>query len=89
MVRQRTRRSTQQLHLAGFLAQHSCTVTGIGDTRLGEDITAFSAAVRDAAAAEHERAAEATGRGGGGPPGRAITATWHSSGLSADPNNGV
>ena len=66
VVRQRTRRSMQQLHLAGFLAKHSCTVAGIGDARLGDDITLFSTAVKDAALAEHERAAEATSRNGGG-----------------------
>ena len=77
VVRQRTRRSVQQLHLAGFLAKHSCTVAGIGDTRLGDDIILFSTAVKDAALAEHERAAEATGRSGAGLPGRPITATWH------------
>ena len=88
VVRQRTRRSMQQLHLAGFLAKRSCTVVGIGDTRLGDDITLFSTAVKDAALAEHERAAEATGRNGGGLLGRPITATWHSSGSSAN-RNGV
>ena len=41
VVRQRTRRSMQQLQLAGFLAKHSSTVAGIGDTRLGDDITSF------------------------------------------------
>ena len=41
VVRQRTRRSMQQLRLAGFLAKHSCTVAGIGDTRLGDDITCY------------------------------------------------
>ena len=61
-------------------------MAGIGDTRLGDGITAFSTAVRDAALAEHERAAEATGRNDGGPPGRAVTAAWHSSGSSADRN---
>ena len=54
VVRQRTRRSMQQLHLAGFLAKHSYTVAGIGDTRLGDDITSFTAAVKHAALAEHE-----------------------------------
>ena len=88
VVRQRIRRSTQQLHLAGFLAKHSCTVAGIGDTRLGDDITSFSAAVKHAALAEHKRVAEATGRSGAGLPGRPITASWHSSGSSAD-RNGV
>ena len=34
IVRQRTRRSMQQLNLAGFLAKRSCTVAGIGDTAL-------------------------------------------------------
>ena len=88
VVRQRTRRSMQQLHLAGFLAKHSCTVAGIGDTRLGDGITLFSTAVKDEALAEHEQAADATGRNCGGPPGRPITGTWHSSGSSAD-RNGV
>ena len=86
VVRQRTRRSMQQLHLAGFLAKHSCTVAGIGDTRLGDDITLLSTAVEDAALAEHERAAQAAGRKGGGQSGRPITTTWHSSGWSADCN---
>ena len=45
VVRQRTRRSMQQLHLAGFLAKHSCTVAGIGEPRLGEDIVSFTASV--------------------------------------------
>ena len=51
VVRQRTRRSMQQLHLAGFLAKHSCTVAGIGDTRLGNDITSFATSVKHAALA--------------------------------------
>ena len=78
VVRQRTRRSMQQLHLAGFLAKHSCTVAGIGDTRLGDDVTTFSTTVRDAAAAEAwpgSGSAEGgwcmtvrTGRGGGRSP---------------------
>ena len=42
----------QQLHLAGFLAKHSCTVAGIGDTRLGDDITSFKTTVTHAALAE-------------------------------------
>ena len=88
VVRQRTRRSMQQLHLAGFLAKHSCTVAGIGDTRLGDGITSFATAVKHAALAEHERAAEATSCSGAGLPGRPITASWHSSGPSAD-RNGV
>ena len=46
VVRQRTRRSMQQLHLAGFLAKHSCTVAGIGDTRLGDGITSFTMSAR-------------------------------------------
>ena len=87
-MRQRARRSVQQLHLAGFLAKHSCTVAGIGDTRLGDDITSFTAAVKRAALAEHERAAEATSCSGAGLPGRPITASWHLSGSSAD-RNGV
>ena len=74
-MRQRTRRSTQQLHLTRFLAKHSCTVAEIGDTRLGDDITMFSAAVKHAALAEHERAAEAVGRRGAGLPGWPITAS--------------
>ena len=49
VVRQRTRRLMQQLHLAGFLAKHSCTVAGIGDTRLGDDITAFTTSMKHAA----------------------------------------
>ena len=65
VVRQRTRRSMQQLHLAGFLAKHSCTVAGIGDTRLGDDITSFTKSVKHAALAEHERAAAAVD--GSGP----------------------
>ena len=76
----------QQLHLAGFLAKHSCTVAGIGDTRLGDGITSFTAAVKHAALAEHERAAEATSGSGAGSPGQPITASWHSSGSSADQN---
>ena len=88
VVRQRTRRSMQQLHLAGFLAKHSCTVAGIGDTRLGDGITSFATAVKHAALAEHKRAAEATSGSGAGSPGRPITASWHSSGSSAD-RNGV
>ena len=88
VVRQRTRRSMQQLHLAGFLAKHSCAVVGIGDTRLGDGITSFTASVKHAALAEHERAAEATGGSGAGPTGRPITSSWHSSGSSAD-RNGV
>ena len=88
VVRQRTRRSMQQLHLAEFLAKHACTVAGIGDTRLGDVITSFTAAVKHAALAEHERAAEATSCSGAGLPGRPITASWHSSGSSAD-RNGV
>ena len=88
VVRQRTRWSMQQLHLAGFLVEYLYTVAGIGDTRFGDDITLFTTALKDAALAEQERAAEATGRNGGGPPGRPITATWHSPGSSAD-RNGV
>ena len=78
----------QQLHLAGFLAKHSCTVAGIGDTRLGDAITSFTAPVKHAALAEHERAAEATGGSGAGSSGRPVTASWHSFGSSAD-RNGV
>ena len=88
VVRQRTRRSMQQLHLAGFLAKHSCTVAGIGDTRLGDDITSFTTSVKHAALAEHARAVEAVEGSGAGPPGRPITSSWHSSGSSAD-RNGV
>ena len=88
VVRQRTRRSTQQLHPAGFLAKHSCAVAGIGDTRLGNDTTSFSAAVKHAALAEHEGGSEATGRSGAGLPSRPIMVSWHSSGSSAD-RNGV
>ena len=88
VVRQRTRRSMQQLHLAGFLAKHSCTVAGIGDTRLGEDITSFTKSVKHAALAEHERAAAAVDGSGAGSPARPITSSWHSSGSSAD-RNGV
>ena len=88
VVRQRTRRSMQQLHLAGCLAKHSCTVAGIGDTRLGDVITSFTAAVKHAALAEHERAAEAISCSGASLPGRPITASWHSSGSSVD-RNGV
>ena len=88
VVRQRTRRSMQQLHLAGFLAKHSCAVAGIGDTRLGDDITSFTTSVKHAALAEHARAVEAAEGRGAGPPGRPITSSWHSSGSSAD-RNGV
>ena len=88
VVRQRTRRSMQQLQLAGFLAKHSSTVAGIGDTRLGDDITSFITPVKHAALAEHERAAEAIGDSGTGSPGRPITSSWHSPGSSAD-RNGV
>ena len=78
----------QQLQLAGFLAKHSSTVAGIGDTRLGDDITSFITPVKHAALAEHERAAEAIGDSGTGSPGRPITSSWHSPGSSAD-RNGV
>ena len=62
VVRQKkTRRSMQQLHLAGFLAKHSCTVAGIGDTRLGDDITSFKTSVTHAALSE--RACRGDGRG--------------------------
>ena len=88
MVRQRTRRSMQQLHLAGFLAKQSCTVAGIGDTRLGDDITSFKTSVKHAAHAEHASAVEAAVDRTAGTPGRPITSSWHSSGLSAD-RNGV
>ena len=54
VVRQRTRRSMQQLHLAGFLAKHSYAVARIGDTRLGDDTTSFTSSVKHAALAEHE-----------------------------------
>ena len=78
----------QQLHLAGFLAKHSCTVAGIGDTRLGDDITSFKTSVKHAALAEHARAVETVEGSGAGTPGRPITSSWHSSGSSAD-RNGV
>ena len=70
VVRQKTRRSMQQLHLAGFLAKHSCTVAGIGDTRLGDDITSFKTSVTHAALAEHARAVETAEGSGTGTPGR-------------------
>ena len=61
----------QQLHLAGFLvAKHSCAVAGIGDTRLGDDITSFTTSVKHAAHAEHERAAERVGVSGASSSGR-------------------
>ena len=88
VVRQKTRRSMQQLHLAGFLAKHSCTVAGIGDTRLGDDITSFTTSVKHAAHAEHARAVEANEGSETSPPGRPITSSWYSSGSSAD-RNGV
>ena len=88
VVRQKTRRSMQQLHLAGFLAKHSCTVAGIGDTRLGDEITSFTTSVKHAALAEHARAVEAIEGSGAGPSGRPTTSSWHSSGSSAD-RNGV
>jgi hypothetical protein len=78
----------QQLHLAGFLAKHSCTVAGIGDTRLGDDITSFTTSVKHAAHAEHARAVEANKGSETSPPGRPITSSWYSSGSSAD-RNGV
>ena len=78
----------QQLHLAGFLAKHSCTVAGIGDTRLGDDITSFKTSVTHAALAEHARAVETVEGSGTGTPGRPTTSSWHSSGSSAD-RNGV
>ena len=86
VVRQRTRRSMQQLHLAGFLAKHSCTVAGIGDTRLGDDITSFTTSVKHAAHTEHARSVEAAEGRVAGSPGRPITSSWHSSGSSADRN---
>ena len=88
VVRQRTRRSMQQLHLAAFLAKHSCTVAGIGDTRLGDGITSFTTSVKHVALAEHARAVEAVEGSGAGPQGRPITPSWHSPGSSAD-RNGV
>ena len=88
VVRQKTRRSMQQLHLAGFLAKHSCTVAGIGDTRLGDDITSFTTSVKHAAHAEHARAVEAKEGSETSSPGRPVTSSWYSSGSSAD-RNGV
>ena len=85
-MRQRTRRSMQQLHLAGFLAKNSCTVAGIGDTRLGDDITSFTTPVKHAAHAEHASAVEATEDGTARTPGRPVTSSWYSSGSSADRN---
>ena len=63
-------------------------MAGIGDTRLGDDITSFTTSVKHAALAEHARAVEAVEGSGAGPPGRPITSSWHSSGSSAD-RNGV
>ena len=86
VVRQRTRRPMQQLYLAGFLAKHSCTVAGIGYTRLGDDITSFTTSVKHAAHTEHARSVEAAEGRVAGSPGRPITSSWHSSGSSADRN---
>ena len=88
VVRQKTRRSTQQLHLAGFLAKHSCTVAGIGDTRLGDDISSFTTSVKHAAHAEHARVVEEGEGGNAAASARPITSSWYSSGSSAD-RNGV
>jgi len=86
VVRQKTRRSTQQLHLAGFLAKHSCTVAGIGDTRLGDDTTSFKTSVTHAALAERASAVETVGGGGTGTRRRPTTAGLHSLGSSPDLN---
>ena len=63
-------------------------MAGIGDTRLGDDITSFTMSVKHAALAEHARAVEAIEGSGAGPSGRPTTSSWHSSGSSAD-RNGV
>ena len=88
VVRQKTRRSTQQLHLAGFLAKHSCTVAGIGDTRLGDDISSFTTSVKHAAHAEHARVVEEREGSNAATSVRPVTSSWYSSGSSAD-RNGV